>query len=40
MKKLTALLVLGVLAMHVAVTGSNADDAAAVHPAKMSQVGY
>lgn len=37
MKKLTALLVLGVLAMHVAVTGSNADDAAAVHPARMSQ---
>jgi uncharacterized cupin superfamily protein len=37
MKKLTALLVLGVLALNVVITGSNADDAAVVHPAKMSQ---
>lgn len=36
MKKLTALLVLGVLAINVVITGSNADDAAVIHPAKMS----
>lgn len=37
MKKLTAILVLGVLAMHVAITGSSAGDAVVIHPAKMSK---